>query len=102
MAKSRKSKKMSQQSDMLILVGLTVLIFVLMSGKKQVSKQMVWYPADEDETKAKVLNHQYGKVEDAYTRQMATAMSYRSRNEVKGIQSAAFKIRDRLKDTFKM
>jgi len=101
MVKSR-SKKMPQQSDMLILVGLTLLIFLLINGKKQVSKQMVWHSQDEDETKARVINHQYGKVEDSYTRQMAVAQSYRSRNEVKGIQSAAFKLRDRLKDTFKM
>lgn len=90
-------------NDMLMLLGLTVLIYVALSGRKTVSRNSVWNsPESEDEVNAKPLNSQYGSVEDKHTYDMERAKSYKSHNDVNGVESMAVRVRDSLRNIFTM
>ena len=106
MARRSRSSKRSQSSlspDMLILIGLTILIFMSLPSTKTISKQRVWNSADtEPEVHAKILNKQYGSVEDNHSRAMEQAQSFTTRSEPKGIVSRMALVRDKIKDIFEM
>ena len=106
MARRSRSSKRSQSSlspDMLILIGLTILIFMSLPSTKTISKQRVWNSAEsEPEVHAKMLDAQYGSVEDNHSRAMEQAQSFTTRSEPKGIVSRMALVRDKIKDIFEM
>ena len=104
MARSKRSRRMKSflPPDVLMLIGLTTAIYIILSAPRSTSKQQVWSSTSAQAVGARALDSQYGKVEDAYSRDMETAQSYKKRDSVTGIQSAALKVRDRLKNVFKL
>mgnify|MGYP004138969681 CR=1 FL=1 len=87
--------------DLVSLLALTLIVYMLLPGPNNSARQKVWNGEEADEVKGKMLNSEFGKLEDRHSRGMESAMSFKNRKAILSDMSDAYKVRDYLKSMIK-